>query len=81
MSFYKLPNNLGFFKNYIITLFIQGISPVTYTVDECVRIITHAERRLGREISHEEISRGALSEILLPEDYASVTQVLFIFNL
>ena len=81
MLFYKLPNNNLGFLNYIITLFIQGISPVTYTVDECVCIITHAERRLGREISHKEISWGALSEILLLEDYASVTQVLFIFNL
>ena len=81
MLFYKLPNNNLGFLNYVITLFIQGISPFTYTVDECVHIITHAEHRLGREISHEEISWGALSEILLLEDYASVTQVLFIFNL
>ena len=44
-------------------------------MDECVRILWHAERRLGREITAQEVEQGALRTLLIPEDYAAVTQV------
>ena len=48
MLFYNLPNNDLEYISYLIVLLIQGISPVTYTVDECVRIITHAGTLAGQ---------------------------------
>ena len=50
-------------------------------MDECVRIIGHAECRLGWEITFDEVSEGTLKELLLPEDYASITQVMIYFIL
>ena len=44
-----------------------------------MRIISHVERQFGREISYDEISQGALSDILLPKYYMSITQVFIYF--
>ena len=54
---------------------------MTYTVNECVRIICHAEYRIGHEITYDEVSQGALTQLLIPKDYASITQVCLCFHI
>ena len=49
---------------------------MNYSVNECLRILHHAEQRLNREITIDEVQGGALATILIPEDYAAATKVI-----
>ena len=62
------------FTNFLI--FLQGLDPQAPFM-ELGAAIAHAEERLGREFSAEEIKSGALRSILTPADYQAAKEVIF----